>query len=60
MKYVVVAKRWSDSKQKIVTYIAEQFEECMNAEIFKRAYNEYYKTNAVIVEIEDITQIDLE
>ena len=52
MKYLVVAKKWSEKEEKIVTYIAGQFENFVNAEIFRSAYNEHYGTNADIVTLE--------
>ena len=51
MEYVVLASRWSDKEQKNVTYIAGRFDKHVNAIIFKTAYIEYYKKNAIIVEV---------
>lgn len=60
MKYFVIAKRWSDKEQNTITYIAGQFETYMNAEIFKKAYNEHYNANAAIVEAREILEGALE
>lgn len=48
--YLVIAKRWSDAAQKPVEYVAGEFGEYMNAEIFKKAYNRFYDANAKIIE----------
>jgi hypothetical protein len=50
MKYFVIATHWDDNRKAQVKYIAGQFDNYMNASLFKKAYNEYYSTNAVIVE----------
>lgn len=48
MKFYVVAGRWVKQKEEIEIYIAGEFESFMNATIFRKAYNEYYSTNAKI------------
>lgn len=50
MKYMVIAKKWDSEKGKQIEYIAGEFDEYMNASIFKNAYNAYYSTDAYIVE----------
>lgn len=50
MKYFVIATHWDDNRKAQVKYIAGQFDNYMNARIFKEAYNDHYKTDAVIVE----------
>ena len=49
-KYFVVAKRWSDEKKEIIEYIAGEFDEYMNASIFRDAYNKHYSAHSRIVE----------
>nr|DAT47667.1 MAG TPA: hypothetical protein [Caudoviricetes sp.] len=50
MKYFVIATHWDDTRKAQVKYIAGQFDEYMNASLFKKAYNDHYKANAVIIE----------
>lgn len=50
MKYFVIATHWDDNRKAQVKYIAGQFDNYMNASLFKKAYNDYYSTNAIIVE----------
>ena len=50
MKYMVIATKWSEEIKTQVKYVAGEFDEYMNASIFKQAYNEYYSANAYIVE----------
>ena len=50
MKYFVIATHWDDERKAQVKYIAGQFDSFANANIFKTAYNEHYKADAVIVE----------
>ena len=54
MKYLVIATHWDDEKKAQVKYIAGQFEDYMNATLFKRAYNEHYHADAKIVKNEDL------
>ena len=49
-KYLVVAKKWSDESKTQIEYVAGKFDEFVNANIFKKAYNEHYSANAYIVE----------
>lgn len=53
-KYYVIAKRWFEEHQEIREYVAGEFDNFMNACIFKDAYNEHYKTSAYIKEIKII------
>ena len=50
MKYFVIATHWDDNRKAQVKYIAGEFDNFANASIFKNAYNEHYKADAVIVE----------
>ena len=50
MKYFVIAIHWDDKRKAQVKYIAGHFDNYMNASLFRKAYNEYYSANAVIVE----------
>ena len=50
MKYFVIATHWVDNKQVQAKYIAGEFNSYMNASLFKNAYNEHYKADAVIVD----------
>lgn len=49
-KYFVIATHWDEEKKAQVKYIAGEFNNFANANIFKNAYNEHYKADAVIVE----------
>ena len=50
MKYFVIATHWDNNKQVQAKYIAGEFNSYMNASLFKNAYNEHYKADAVIVD----------
>ena len=50
MKYFVIAERYDDDKKTQIKYIAGQFDCFPCANIFKDAYNKYYKANAYIVD----------
>ena len=50
MKYFVIGKQWDNNRKAQVKYIAGQFDNYINASLFRRAYNERYSTDAVIVE----------
>lgn len=50
MKYFVIAIHWDDHRKAQVKYIAGQFDNYMNASLFRKAYNDHYSTSAVIVE----------
>ena len=49
-RYSHLFSHWDDNRKAQVKYIAGQFDNYMNASLFKKAYNDHYKTNAVIVE----------
>lgn len=49
-KYMVVAKKWCDDSKTQIEYVAGKFDEFVNANIFKKAYNDHYKANAYVVE----------
>lgn len=51
-KYYVIAKKWSEKDFAIVDYIAGEFNDYMNASLFRNAYNEYYSTDAIIKEVD--------
>lgn len=50
MKYFVIATHWDDNRKAQVRYIAGQFDNYMNASLFKNANNDHYKADAMIVE----------
>ena len=50
MKYFVIATKWDDNRKAQVKYIAGQFNDYVNASLFKRAYNDQYKADAKIIE----------
>lgn len=50
MKYFVIATKWDDNRKAQVKYIAGQFDDYVNASLFKRAYNDRYKADAKIIE----------
>lgn len=50
MKYFVIATKWDDNRKAQVKYIAGQFDNYINASLFKKAYNNHYKANAMIIE----------
>lgn len=49
MKCYVIATKWSEKEKKQVKFVAGEFDEYMNAHIFKEAYNEHYSADAHIV-----------
>ena len=49
-KFFVIATHWDDQEKAQVKYIAGEFNNCANASIFKAAYNEHYRADAVIVD----------
>lgn len=53
-KYFVVANIWDEEKERKVRYIAGEFTQKLNANIFKWIYNEYYDANAEVVEEYDL------
>ena len=48
-KIFVVATMWSDEKKKQIKKIVGEFDETLNASLFKNAYNDFYKSDAKIV-----------
>lgn len=50
MKYYVIATRWDYNRSVKVKYIAGQFDDYVNAILFKNAYNEHYEADAKIVD----------
>ena len=51
MKYVVIARKWNSVTNKSENYVAGSFDDVVNAEIFKEAYEKAYSANAEIKEI---------
>ncbi len=49
-RFFVVATHWSDLEKAQVKYIAGEFSSYVNASIFKTAYSEYYRADAVVVD----------
>jgi len=47
MKYFVIATHWDNDRKAQVKYIAGEFNNFANANIFKNAYNEHYSADAV-------------
>ena len=50
-KYLVIAVKWDEGSKAQVKYVAGEFTNYMNANLFKKAYNDYYSANAEVVEI---------
>ena len=50
MKYFVIATHWDDTKKAQVKFIAGEFSRYMDASLFQKTYNDYYKADATIVE----------
>lgn len=50
MRYFVVATKWSDKEKAQIKYIAGEFTEYSLARIFKEAYNEHYRADAIVVD----------
>lgn len=48
MYYYVIAKVWDGEEQRITNYIAGNFPDKQNAEIFARAYEEHYSAETGI------------
>lgn len=57
MKYFVIAIHWDDKRKAQTKYISGEFDNYMNASIFKKAYNAHYSADAVI--IEDFAMLNL-
>lgn len=52
MKYLVTAVKWDSELKEQIKYVAGEFNNYVNASIFKKAYQEYYSaTNVEIIEI---------
>lgn len=49
-KFFVIATHWDDQEKAQVKYIAGEFSTYMNASIFKKAYNDQYNADAVIID----------
>ena len=49
MKIYVIAKRYDNETNSIVTRIVGEFDNIANAAIFKRAYTNFYSNPATIV-----------
>lgn len=52
MKYYVIARHWDGEKQS--NYIAGEFSDFANANLFCKAYNEKYKAGALVVTQDDL------
>ena len=50
MKYFVIATHWDCKREAQVKYIAGEFDNYMNASLFRDAYNTHYHADAKIVE----------
>lgn len=50
MKFFVIATHWDSKREAQVKYIAGQFDNYMNASLFRKAYNDHYKSDAKVVE----------
>lgn len=48
MRYFVVATHLNEEREVAEKFIAGVFNDFMCASIFRRAYNEYYKADAVV------------
>ena len=49
-KYYVIATVWSEEHKNQVKVIAGEFDNHMNATIFRDAYNEHYNTDAIVAD----------
>lgn len=49
-RFFVVATHWDNSRKAQVKYIAGEFSDFMNAVLFMKAYNDYFKADAKVVE----------
>lgn len=54
MKYFVIATHWDNAKNDQVKFIAGEFNNYMNASLFRDAYNEHYKASAYIISEDEI------
>lgn len=54
MKYFVIARKWDEDMMYARTYIAGEFPDFVNANIFCKAYNEHYKAGALVVSADDL------
>ena len=49
-EYFVVARKWSNEHNEIVLYVAGKFNDYNMAMLFKRSYEEHYKSSASIID----------
>lgn len=49
-KYFVVATKWSIEDKSQIKYILGEFTDYTSARIFKEAYNEHFKADAIIID----------
>ena len=49
-RYFVIATVWSDEYKEQIKVIAGEFNNYINASIFKEAYNDHYSADAYIVD----------
>lgn len=54
MRYLVIATHWNENIKDQEKYVAGSFDKYLNAELFRNAYNEHFKSNAYIVEVKNI------
>nr|DAG56051.1 MAG TPA: hypothetical protein [Caudoviricetes sp.] len=50
MKYVVIANRWDSCLNRQIQQVIGQFDSYVNANIFKKAYDDHYSTTSRIIE----------
>ena len=49
-KYLVIAKKWDSDAEHQIEVVVGEFDRFVMEDIFKKAYNEHYKSNAFIAE----------
>ena len=54
MKYIVVATKWSEEEHKQAKAVVGEFPSYMHAEIYKKAYNDFYKSDAKIMSMDKL------
>jgi len=52
MTYCVIATKWDDTMKEQIQYIAGRFPSFHLANMFRKAYNDYYSADAEVVKIE--------
>ena len=52
-KYLVIAQKWDDTLEQIISYIAGEFEQYRMARLFADIYNERYHTTVRIIKCEE-------